>query len=358
MSKFLGSFLAVAFLLSSSNNAMVGAFVPPSSASTRQSTTSLGLRSDQEMFDTQTLANGQYPGGRNVDGGYSVGGRGYYPSYSRGGSLYYPGGGYGNRGTSYISGPSYGYNNGMGYDYGYSGYGGFYGGTVQGESRRTFSTSGTDSSTVQLETDGRPLNANVEVWQGPGNNPAKMRLYSEDGYLRPWVAGFANTPRGGYSTSLSVNNEANVAFPLRANMMGDRNYNSRSYGGYGNGGGYGYGMGGGYGMMGGGDGGYVGSSRRSAINVDGGALKTFSFPPGVQAVVVEIWSEDFPCYADVELWDGPNAVKQAAEIYTDSGYDRPWSAIIENPRFDSATIAVRNVGPLEFPLKVCVEPMY
>lgn len=349
--KFVGSFAAVACLFAGSDDAAVDAFAPASTA--RESTTSLRLRSDQEMFDTMTLANGQYAGGRNVDGGYSVGVRGFYPSYSRGGSLYYPGGGYGNRGMSSITGPSYGFNNGMGYDYGYSGYNdiGFYGGLVQGESRRTFPTSGTDSSTVQLETDGRPLNANVEVWQGPGNNPAKMRLYSEDGYLRPWVAGFANTPRGGYSTSLSVNNEANVAFPIRANMMGDRNYNSRSYGGYV--GGYGYG--GGYG---GGDGGYVGSSRRSAINVDGGALRTFSFPPGVQAVVVEIWSEDFPCYADVELWDGPNAVKQAAEIYTDSGYDRPWSAIIENPRFDSATIAVRNVGPLEFPLKVCVEPIY
>ena len=72
--------------------------------------------------------------------------------------------------------------------------------------------------------------------------------------------------------------------------------------------------------------------------------------------MVEIWSENFPFYADVELWDGPSNVKQAAEVYSDSGWDRPWSAIIENPR--GGTICVRNVGPLEFPMKVCVEPIF
>jgi hypothetical protein len=58
---------------------------------------------------------------------------------------------------------------------------------VEGNSRRTWDFGDLTKDTVQtvLTSSGRPIGADVELWIGPNWTPFKMKVYSEDGQLRP-----------------------------------------------------------------------------------------------------------------------------------------------------------------------------
>ena len=89
---------------------------------------------------------------------------------------------------------------------------------VQGDSLRTWSGAGHPSeySEVWMESDGRPIEADVELWQGPGYTPRKMRVYSQDGQIRPFRTGMHNA--GG--RAFAVRNRGPIEFPLAANVAG------------------------------------------------------------------------------------------------------------------------------------------
>jgi hypothetical protein len=198
------------------------------------------------------------------------------------------------------------------------------------------------SQNVYMETDGRPLQANIDLWQGPNNSPQRMRVWSEDGRTRPFQSTVA-TPYG-MSSMMDVRNTGPMEFPMRAGVtpsrdgplgttqlfQDQRSFEPRSskFGG-------------------------LGSSTKT-IQGDGG-LKYFTVDSSVASVQVNIWNQGRPFFAKVEILQGPNSVRQVADVYVDDSRNRPFSSIVQTPGYGS-TIIVRNTGPMAFPLTATVEP--
>lgn len=218
---------------------------------------------------------------------------------------------------------------------------------VQGGSLRTYDSGGyydRDSDMeITLETEGRPLDALYEVWDGPNRTPTSIRAYSEDGALRPFHATVGNSP------THSVRNIAPLEFPLASTMTetprgssrpGRSEMAIRSSGG----------------------GNVVRNPAmmplRGGETIQGGSLKYYYFnDPAVESVHITLYSEGMPMKAYVELLQGPNSVRQIAEIDSEDGFNYPLECEVETPGHGS-TIQIRNSGPMEFPLNAIVVPRY
>ena len=231
---------------------------------------------------------------------------------------------------------------------------------IQGGSRHTYhAPHHRDASHIFLESDGRPIDVELELWDGPNNTPTKLKVYSEDGRMRPINAMVENPMRNMRDNTLSVRNTGPMEFPISGGVSNMRM------------------MGGGPGQDG--FGGLLAGDERAAYDVNslasigpftrpsspsmkrgervqGGALRTFPLDYSVEAVQVTITTQGLPMMAKVELWGTSSHIKQIAEIYNDNGQTRPFAAILDVPG-GSNTVAIYNTGPMEYPIEVVVEPI-
>jgi hypothetical protein len=195
---------------------------------------------------------------------------------------------------------------------------------VQGGSLRTWSyrSPAVEQVQVVLSTEGRPLDADIELWHGPDNTPVKMRVYVENGEVRPF-SGVIETPRG--PNTVAIRNIGQIEFPLLANVLAlDVDQPSAD-------------------------------SLASSTTIQGGALRTYPFDPAVDSVEMLLRTDGRPLNARIELLQGPNNNKQVIELYTEDGADRPFFAIVETPGSGNV-VRIVNTAPVEFPLIAGVVP--
>jgi len=145
---------------------------------------------------------------------------------------------------------------------------------VQGGSLRTWSfrSQNVDQVQVVLSTEGRPLDADIELWQGPDNTPCKMRVYIEDGQLRPFSA-VVETPRG--PNTVSIRNIGEIEFPLSA-LVACENVDEPSP-----------------------------ECATASMIIQGGALRTYPFDPTIDSVQVLLKTDGRPLNARIELLQAP-----------------------------------------------------
>jgi hypothetical protein len=197
--------------------------------------------------------------------------------------------------------------------------------TVQGGSLRTWSYANPAVRRVHvlLKTDGRPLDADVELWQGPDNTPHKMKVYVEDGAKRTFSV-FIDTPRS--PNTICIKNTGHLEFPLYACVGPDKVA---------------------------GDACLAAAKAGRPEVIQGGALRTYPFDAIVNSVSVMIKTDGRPLNARIELLQGPNNNKQVLELYTEDGLDRPFLAVIQTPGSGNV-VRVVNSAPVEFPMYATV----
>jgi hypothetical protein len=199
--------------------------------------------------------------------------------------------------------------------------------TIQGGSLRTWSYSNPTVKRVfvSMKTDGRPLDADVEIWQGPDNTPYKMKIYVEDGAKRTFSA-YIDTPRS--PTTIAIKNIGHMEFPLLATVRAEKEV---------------------------GGAGLIAANGIKGDVIQGGALRTYPFEPNVDSVAVLIKTDGRPLNARIELLQGPNANKQVLEVYTENGLERPFTVLVQTPGGGNL-VRVVNTAPLEFPMYANVAP--
>eukprot|EP00594_Rhizosolenia_setigera_P002388 CAMPEP_0178942850 /NCGR_PEP_ID=MMETSP0789-20121207/2237_1 /TAXON_ID=3005 /ORGANISM="Rhizosolenia setigera, Strain CCMP 1694" /LENGTH=288 /DNA_ID=CAMNT_0020622333 /DNA_START=325 /DNA_END=1191 /DNA_ORIENTATION=- len=194
---------------------------------------------------------------------------------------------------------------------------------VQGGSLKTwtYASPAVDRLEVSLKTDGRPLDADIDLWQGPDNTPTKMRVYVEDGALRPFSA-VIETPRG--PNTVAIRNIGHLEFPISAVVVANDVESSAAD-----------------------------LAEAPKRTVQGGALQTYPFDPSVEAVQILLQTDGRPLNARIELLQGPNNNKQVMEVYSEDGSERPFFAIVETPGSGNV-IRCQNTAPVEFPMYASV----
>jgi hypothetical protein len=91
----------------------------------------------------------------------------------------------------------------------------------------------------------------------------------------------------------------------------------------------------------------------SPINIQGGALRTWSCPGSVDRLMVSMHTEGppegFPLVAKIDLCQGPNNKPLEMKVKSGKGRLRPFRCVIETPG-DGSSLFIRNTEDMTFPI--------
>jgi len=193
---------------------------------------------------------------------------------------------------------------------------------IEGMTRKTwkFSDISKDRVQVALTSTGRPVHADMQLWIGPNWDPMKLKIYSEDGNLRPvqTLIGTRNK-----QATIEVKNVGEYEFPIKAAA----NYAQ--------------------GAMAQVPKEVIASTQ--SVRVDGNALRSFPVDPSTKQLEVVLNTDGRQLNARIELLNAPNNPKQTFEIFTNNGELN--SLVVCFDIVDAGnTVRVVNLAPVEFPL--------
>ena len=208
---------------------------------------------------------------------------------------------------------------------------------VSGGSRQTwFYDPNVQQVQVVLNTDGRSIDADIEVWQDEfGNNiPWKMHAYIENsqnnevrpfgqnGKVRPFSA-VVETPRG--PNTVAVRNTGQPMYSIAVSVQAGPVRCPSS------------------------------ECLSSSTSVERGDSRTYQFDPSVGSIQILLETTGRPLNARIELVEGPNNNKQVVEVYSQDGCDRPFFCILETPGSGSSVSVVNTAND---PMTAAVVPHY
>eukprot|EP00545_Synedropsis_sp_CCMP1620_P000120 CAMPEP_0119008232 /NCGR_PEP_ID=MMETSP1176-20130426/3550_1 /TAXON_ID=265551 /ORGANISM="Synedropsis recta cf, Strain CCMP1620" /LENGTH=518 /DNA_ID=CAMNT_0006960525 /DNA_START=100 /DNA_END=1656 /DNA_ORIENTATION=- len=223
---------------------------------------------------------------------------------------------------------------------------------------------------VQLTNDDHlPMQATIDLWQGPDSCPQTISVYIEDGTDRPFNCVMETQLPDDINhnaVAVAIRNTGQMVFPMAAKVEADLVVTTMEA-----------------------------QHHQSTLEQDrndddddddddasnkimpipanrllsrtstpevlhgGGTVRTYPFAATVASVHVLISSppetDGRPLTARIELLQGPNNNKQEMEITTEDGNRRPFYAVLETPGTNNV-VRVVNTGSTAFPLTVCVEP--
>jgi len=195
---------------------------------------------------------------------------------------------------------------------------------VEGMTRKTwkFNDLSKDRVQVALTSEGRPVNADVQLWLGPDWTPMSMKAYSEDGKMRPvqTLVGTRNK-----AAMIEIRNVGEYEFPFNAAS----NYAKGAMA-------------------------LVPQEIPATTpgeRVDGGALRSYPLTPGTQQLEMVLNTDGKQLNARIEILAGPNNPKQTFEVFTNNGELNSLVVCFNTPDAVNTVRAV-NLAPVEFPCYV------
>lgn len=193
----------------------------------------------------------------------------------------------------------------------------------EGQSRKTFDFRDKSREVVQLgmDSEGRPVSAEIELWIGPNYTPFKVKAFSENGLQYP-IQSLIGT-----RSKMAQVEVRNIA-PMELTFSAACSYASPA----------------------------LAEMRRripeteKAVTVQGaGAIYSVPLTAGGNRARVYITTDNRNLNARIELLNGPNNVKQKFDVYTSNGELNSFYIVFETPERTPYTIRILNQAKVEFP---------